>query len=75
MLVSVLFRSATIPCSARPSCCFRLFDIWKPVPARQLQSCTGPRVMLDDLIAVAYALALIVISRALLDLPYDSPSA
>ena len=49
---------------------FRLFDIWKPFPARQFQELHGGLgVMLDDLIAGAYALALIVISRALVDLP------
>ena len=49
---------------------FRLFDIWKPFPARQIQVITGGvGVMLDDLIAGAYALAVVAISRALVDLP------
>jgi phosphatidylglycerophosphatase A len=70
MLVSVLFVPRTIPVLLTAFLLFRLFDIWKPFPARQLQEMHGGLgVMLDDLIAGAYALALIVISRALLDLP------
>jgi len=69
MLVSVLFVPRTIPVLLTAFLVFRLFDIWKPFPARQLQELHGGLgVMLDDLIAGAYALALIVISRALLDL-------
>jgi phosphatidylglycerophosphatase A len=69
MLVSVLFVPRTIPVLLTAFLLFRLFDIWKPFPARQLQELHGGLgVMLDDLIAGAYALALIVISRALLDL-------
>ena len=70
MLVSVLFLPRTIPVLVTAFLLFRLFDIWKPFPARQLQEMHGGvGVMLDDLIAGAYALALIVISRALVDLP------
>jgi phosphatidylglycerophosphatase A len=70
MLVSVLFLPRTIPVLVTAFLLFRLFDIWKPFPARQLQELHGgPGVMLDDLIAGAYALALIVISRALVGLP------
>jgi phosphatidylglycerophosphatase A len=70
MLVSVLFVPRTIAVLVTAFLLFRLFDIWKPFPARQLQELHGGLgVMLDDLIAGAYALALIVISRALLDLP------
>jgi phosphatidylglycerophosphatase A len=69
MLVSVLFVPRTIPVLVTAFLLFRLFDIWKPFPARQLQELHGGLgVMLDDLIAGAYALALIVISRALVDL-------
>jgi phosphatidylglycerophosphatase A len=69
MMVSVLFVPRTIPVLVTAFLLFRLFDIWKPFPARQLQELHGGLgVMLDDLIAGAYALALIVISRALLDL-------
>ena len=70
MLVSVLFLPRSIPVLVTAFLLFRLFDIWKPFPARQLQELHGGLgVMLDDLIAGAYALALIVISRALVDLP------
>lgn len=70
MLVSVLFLPRTIPVLVTAFLLFRLFDIWKPFPARQFQELHGGLgVMLDDLIAGAYALALIAISRALVDLP------
>ena len=69
MLVSVLFVPRTIPVLVTAFLLFRLFDIWKPFPARQLQELHGGLgVMLDDLIAGVYALALIVISRTLVDL-------
>ena len=70
MLVSVLFLPRTIPVLVTAFLLFRLFDIWKPFPARQLQEMHGGvGVMLDDLISGAYALALIVTSRALVGLP------
>ena len=70
MVVSVLFLPRTIPVLVTAFLLFRLFDIWKPFPARQLQELHGGLgVMLDDLVAGAYALSLIVISRALVDLP------
>ena len=44
---------------------FRLFDITKPFPARTSQRVVGGLgVMVDDLIAGLYALALIAIGRA-----------
>ena len=49
---------------------FRLFDIWKPFPARESQLLTGGLgVMLDDLIAGVYALILVMGARALFGLP------
>ena len=70
MLVSVLFLPRTIPVLVTAFLLFRLFDIWKPFPARQFQELHGGvGVMLDDLIAGAYALALIALTRALVDLP------
>lgn len=49
---------------------FRLFDIVKPFPARASQRVSGGvGVMIDDLIAGAYALALIAIGRASLAWP------
>ena len=69
MLVSVLFVPRTTQVLVMAFLLFRLFDIWKPFPARQFQELHGGLgVMLDDLIAGAYALALIVIFRALVDL-------
>ena len=70
MVLSVLFLPRTLPVLVTAFLLFRLFDIWKPFPARQIQELHGGLgVMLDDLIAGAYALALLVISRALVDLP------
>ena len=49
---------------------FRLFDIWKPFPAHQAQSLPGGAgVMVDDLIAGAYALCLVMGARALFGVP------
>ena len=49
---------------------FRLFDIWKPFPARESQALTGGvGVMVDDLIAGLYALALTAAARALFGWP------
>ena len=49
---------------------FRLFDIVKPFPARHSQNFVGGiGVMLDDLVAGAYTLALLTASRAILGLP------
>jgi len=70
MLASVLFLPRTMPVLVTAFLLFRLFDIWKPFPARQLQELHGGvGVMLDDLIAGGYALALIAASRALLGVP------
>jgi len=39
---------------------FRVFDIWKPFPARESQALTGGMgVMVDDLIAGLYTLVLV----------------
>jgi phosphatidylglycerophosphatase A len=49
---------------------FRVLDVWKPFPARQSQVIAGGLgVMVDDLIAGAYALAVIAASRAVLGVP------
>ena len=70
MCASVLFLPRTLPVLVTAFLLFRLFDIWKPYPARQLQELHGGiGVMLDDLIAGGYALALIAASRALLGWP------
>jgi phosphatidylglycerophosphatase A len=49
---------------------FRIFDVWKPPPARESQRIRGGvGVMIDDLIAGLYALAIIAVSRRLLGWP------
>ena len=49
---------------------FRVFDIVKPFPADASQRLTGGLgVMVDDLIAGAYALAVIAMLRAILGWP------
>jgi phosphatidylglycerophosphatase A len=49
---------------------FRLFDIWKPFPAREAQALRGGfGVVVDDLIAGAYALVLVMGARMLFGLP------
>jgi len=49
---------------------FRLFDVIKPPPARESQRIKGGvGVMIDDLIAGLYALAIIAVSRRLLGWP------
>ena len=64
MLVSVLFLPRTIPVLVTAFLLFRLFDSWKPFPARQLQELHGGvGVMLDDLIAGAYSLLPLVALR------------
>src|SRR5262249_61791410 len=51
---------------------FRLFDIWKPFPAREAQSLPGGAgVMVDDLIAGLYALVLIMAARWFFGGPRD----
>jgi phosphatidylglycerophosphatase A len=49
---------------------FRLFDIWKPFPAREAQALRGGfGVVVDDLIAGAYALVLVMGARMLFGVP------
>jgi phosphatidylglycerophosphatase A len=56
MLVSVLFLPRTIPVLVTAFLLFRLFDIWKPFPARGAERLPGGLgVMADDLVAGAYA--------------------
>lgn len=46
---------------------FRLFDIWKPFPIRQFDRTVkgGLGVMLDDLLAAGYAIAVLIATRAI----------
>lgn len=49
---------------------FRLFDIWKPFPAREAQALRGGLgVIVDDLIAGVYALVLVMGARMLFGVP------
>jgi phosphatidylglycerophosphatase A len=70
MMLSVLFLPRTIPVLLVAFFLFRLFDVWKPFPARESQAFTGGLgVMIDDLIAGAYALILVMGARALFGVP------
>ncbi len=70
MMLSVLFLPRTVPVLVTAFLLFRLFDIWKPFPARESQVLSGGLgVMVDDLIAGGYALVLVMGARALLGVP------
>ena len=70
MLLSVILLPRTIPVLVTSFLLFRLFDIWKPFPARESQVLTGGvGVMVDDLIAGVYALVLVLGARALFGVP------
>ena len=70
MLLSVILLPPTIPVLVTAFLLFRLFDIWKPFPARESQVLTGGLgVMVDDLIAGFYALVLVLGAQALFGFP------
>jgi phosphatidylglycerophosphatase A len=70
MLLSVILLPRTIPVLITAFLLFRLFDVWKPFPARESQALTGGMgVMVDDLIAGAYTLVLVMGARALFGVP------
>src|SRR5262249_21077290 len=70
MLLSVVLLPLSIPVLVTAFLLFRLFDIWKPVPARESQALTGGMgVMVDDLIAGLYTLVLVMGARALFGVP------
>lgn len=70
MILSVLLLPRTIPVLLVAFVLFRIFDVWKPFPARESQAFTGGLgVMIDDLIAGAYALILVMGARALFGVP------
>jgi phosphatidylglycerophosphatase A len=70
MMLSVLTLPRTVPVLLTAFVLFRVFDIWKPYPARASQSFSGGfGVMVDDLIAGFYALLVLVASRAVLGWP------
>jgi phosphatidylglycerophosphatase A len=69
MGLSVLLLPRTIPVLLVAFFLFRLFDVWKPFPARESQAFAGGLgVMIDDLIAGAYALILVMGARVLFGL-------
>jgi phosphatidylglycerophosphatase A len=70
MLLSVIWLPRTIPVLVTAFLLFRLFDVWKPFPARESQALTGGMgVMVDDLIAGLYTLVLVMGARALFGVP------
>jgi phosphatidylglycerophosphatase A len=70
MLLSVVLLPRTVPVLATAFLLFRIFDIWKPFPARESQALSGGMgVMVDDLIAGLYALVLVMGARALFGVP------
>ena len=70
MLLSVVLLPPTVPVLVTAFLLFRLFDIWKPFPARESQALTGGMgVLVDDLIAGVYALVLVLGARALFGFP------
>jgi phosphatidylglycerophosphatase A len=70
MLLSMLGLPRNLPVLITAFLLFRLFDIWKPFPARESQALTGGMgVMVDDLIAGLYALVLVMGARALFGVP------
>lgn len=70
MLLSMLFLPRTIPVLMTAFLVFRLFDIWKPFPARESQALTGGMgVMVDDLIAGLYTLILVMGAHTILGFP------
>jgi phosphatidylglycerophosphatase A len=59
-LVTMFLLPATLPWAMAGFAAFRLFDIWKPWPIHGLQRLKGGwGVMIDDLLAGAYACALL----------------
>lgn len=72
MLLSVILLPLplTVPVLVTAFLLFRLFDIWKPFPARESQVLTGGvGVMVDDLIAGFYALVLVLGAQTLFNFP------
>ncbi len=72
MLLSVVLLPLplSIPVLVAAFLLFRLFDIWKPFPARESQALTGGMgVMVDDLIAGFYTLVLVMGARTLFGVP------
>lgn len=70
MMVAVLLLPRTLGVLLCAFLLFRLFDIWKPFPAREVEALRGGfGVVADDLIAGVYALVLIMGARMLFGVP------
>ena len=70
MMVSVALLPRTPAVLVCAFFLFRLFDIWKPFPARESQALRGGfGVVVDDLIAGVYALVLVMGERMLFGVP------
>jgi phosphatidylglycerophosphatase A len=70
MTLSVLAFPLTVPVLVAGFFLFRLFDVVKPPPAHASQRLRGGvGVMIDDLVAGAYALAVLGVARALVGWP------
>ena len=70
MTLSVVAFPLTTEVLAAGLALFRVFDVLKPSPARESQRIRGGvGVMIDDLIAGLYALAIIALSRSLTGWP------
>ena len=70
MTLSVIAFPLTPEVLAAGLALFRVFDVWKPSPARESQRIKGGvGVMIDDVIAGLYALAIIALMRRLLGWP------
>lgn len=66
MMVAVLLLPRTLGVLLCAFFLFRIFDIWKPFPAREAQALRGGfGVVVDDLIAGVYALVLLMGARML----------
>ena len=70
MMVAVLLLPRTPGVLLCAFLVFRLFDVWKPFPAREAEALRGGfGVMVDDLIAGVYALVLLMGTRMLFGVP------
>jgi len=70
MMLSVVWLPRTLPVLLTAFVLFRVFDVWKPFPARESQTLPGGLgVVIDDLIAGLYALLVVTAARVLLGLP------
>jgi phosphatidylglycerophosphatase A len=70
MMVAVLLVPRTPAVLLCAFLLFRLFDVWKPFPAREAQALRGGfGVVVDDLIAGFYALVLLMGVRMLFGVP------